>query len=93
MSNKYRGALESISYTLRLYWANRPMIENYFYLDLFWYLPNHRRDAHNMEKPLFDAMQNAGIVKNDKLIMNRTQFVGFDKLNPHVRMEFDDGQI
>lgn len=33
-----------------------------------WMSVSSRRDHHNVIEPIFDAMQKAGIVKNDKLI-------------------------
>lgn len=68
---------------------NHKQKTDFFYLDIYWYLPNRNCDSHNFEKALFDMLQKSGFVKNDKYIMNRTQEVSFDKKNPRVMIQWE----
>lgn len=56
--------------------------DDYVNVDIDWYLPRKNCDSHNYEKGLWDMLQQAGFVTNDKYIMGRTQSVSFDAKNP-----------
>ena len=62
---------------------------DFFYLDMYWWLPNRRLDSHNLLKLSLDVLEHGGLVENDKWILNRTQKVEYDKVNPRVLMEFE----
>ena len=57
---------------------------DYVHIDIEWYLPRKNCDSHNYEKGLWDCLQQAGFVTNDKYIMGRTQSVSVDTKNPRV---------
>lgn len=63
-------------------------IDGLFHLNIHWYLPNRNCDSHNYEKGLFDMLEKAGFVTDDKYIMSRTQSVNFDSKNPRVVIEW-----
>jgi Holliday junction resolvase RusA-like endonuclease len=52
-------------------------IDSYSYIDLWFILPRTNCDAHNYGKVLFDAMEEGGVVKNDKYILPRIMGVGY----------------
>mgnify|MGYP004417311021 CR=1 FL=1 len=68
---------------------NLKPFEKPVYLDIRFYLPNNRIDSHNLKKVLFDALEQGGLVSNDKYIWDRTQHVEIDKNNPRVEIEFE----
>lgn len=56
-------------------------------VDMVIYAKNRRKDFHNMQSAIMDALQFAGIVKNDRII---TEWHGkgfIDKNNPRVELE------
>lgn len=59
---------------------------DYFYLDLEFWLPRQNCDSHNYLKLSMDVLQHGGLVENDKWIMNRTQEIKIDKENPRIRL-------
>jgi len=87
-SSKYRNYIEAESWQVAAYcsrWKIKP-IENYTPVYLYFYLKNMRLDAHNTEKPLFDALERGGMFKNDCFIMNRIMTIERDKENPRVEI-------
>lgn len=52
-------------------------IQEFTYVDLWFILPRTNCDAHNYGKVLFDAMEQGGLVENDKFILPRYQGVGY----------------
>ena len=63
--------------------------DDYFYLDMFFWVPRQNADSHNYKKIVLDVLEHGGLVVNDKWIMDRTQEIKVDKENPRVRMEFE----
>ncbi len=62
---------------------------NYFYLDMYFWLPRQNSDSHNFLKLLMDVLEHGTLVENDKWIMNRTQEIKVEKENPRVLMKFE----
>lgn len=62
--------------------------DDYFYLDLDFYLPRRNSDSHNYLKLLMDVLQHGGLVTDDRYILNRTQSIKVDKLDPRVILKF-----
>jgi len=93
--NRFVWTKEAKQYKESVAWMVKAhMIENdlktqadYFYLDMRWWLPRRNCDSHNYKKILFDMLQNAGFVSDDRYIMDRTQGVEFDSKNPRVLLE------
>jgi len=56
-----------------------PTLDNYFALDLWYVLPRINCDASNYGKVLFDALEEGGIVSNDKYILPRVRGIWHDK--------------
>ncbi len=52
-------------------------IDTFSYVDLWFILPRTNCDAHNYGKVLFDAMEQGGMVTNDKYILPRIMGVSF----------------
>lgn len=67
-------------------------LDTYTHVDCYWYLPRKNCDSHNYEKGLWDMLQQAGFVTNDKYIMGRTQEVHFDSKNPRVIIKWECGR-
>lgn len=63
--------------------------DDYFFLDMKFWMPRRNADSHNYKKLLLDVLEHGGLVVNDKWIMDRTQFIDVDKMNPRCEMEFD----
>lgn len=63
--------------------------DDYFYLDMYFWLPRQNADSHNYKKILLDVLEHGGLVVNDKWIMDRTQEVKVDKENPRVIIKFE----
>ena len=63
---------------------------NYFYLEMYFWLPRQNADSHNYKKIVLDVLEHGGLVENDKWIMDRTQKIEVDKENPRVLMTFND---
>ena len=53
-------------------------IKTFSYFDLWFSLPRTNCDAHNYGKVLFDALEEGGIVANDKFILPRVMGVWHD---------------
>lgn len=75
-----RDYIHSVGFALKL-WARaekfRP-IDSYAWLDLWFILPRLNCDAHNYGKVLFDALEEGGIVTNDKYILPRVMGIWHD---------------
>lgn len=88
-----RDYIAEISEELQL-WVNLEKFKpiTYFtYLDLWFILPRTNCDAHNYGKVLFDAMEQGGIVTNDKFILPRIQGVAYDpKMEPLIILKLPD---
>lgn len=72
-------------------WRNKYDVEtfnNYVYVDMIFHLKHRGQDNHNFFKAVIDSFQKAGIVRNDSLVMPRTQAVYIDKDNPRVEILF-----
>lgn len=52
-------------------------IDTFSYIDLWFILPRTNCDAHNYGKVLFDAMEQGGLVTNDKYILPRIMGISF----------------
>lgn len=91
MTNETRKWLKATAQQLYLHCRqhNIQPITGYTFFDLWWFVPNTKCDTHNSEKALFDVFQKGGLVSNDKFVMNRTQGVNVDSVDPHVVVEFD----
>jgi len=63
-------------------------------VETFVYWPdNRKRDAANIEKILMDAIQDAGIVEDDKDIKDhRTVVMGIDREKPRLEIEISRNQ-
>ena len=88
---EYRDWLKGAAQDVAFYCAqnNLKPIEKYTVVELWWILPNHRIEHHNLEKPLFDALQRGGAFKNDRFVLNRTIEVTVVKDKEGVTMEFE----
>lgn len=62
--------------------------DDYFYLECYFFLSNKRSDSHNYKKLVFDVLKHGGLIKDDNIIMDRTQGIAIDKTNPRVRLLF-----
>jgi Holliday junction resolvase RusA-like endonuclease len=77
LTKEARTYIQGISMALKL-WANQVNfmpIHDYAWMDLWFILPRTNCDAHNYGKVLFDALENGGIVTNDKFILPRVMGV------------------
>ena len=63
-----------------------PMQEDYFYLDMWFWVPRRNADSHNYKKLLLDVLEHGGLVINDKFIMDRTQGIDVSKDDPRCKM-------
>lgn len=63
-----------------------PMQEDYFYLDMWFWVPRRNADSHNYKKLLLDVLEHGGLVVNDKFIMDRTQGIDVDREDPRCKM-------
>lgn len=59
-------------------------VTGFTHFDMEFILGNKNSDSHNYKKLIFDLLQHAGIVENDKWILDRTQKVDYDKADPRV---------
>lgn len=64
------------------------MYNDYVFADMIFYLKHRGQDNHNFFKATIDSFQKAGLVRNDSLVMPRTQEVWIDKENPRVVISF-----
>ena len=63
--------------------------EHYINVDLVYYLNKKRKDSHNLEKVLFDALMGAGLYPDDDILLPRTTNIYIDKYNPRVELELN----
>jgi len=63
----YKAFKESVAWVLRIEQEDMPSIEEPVSVRLFLEL-NPKIDAQNVLKPVFDALQLAGVIKNDRQI-------------------------
>lgn len=68
--------------------AGHTPIDEYFHLDLDWFLPRRNCDSHNYVKGLMDMLEKAGLMTNDRYVMPRTQSVQLDTKNPRVIIQW-----
>ena len=61
--------------------------ENYLDINLVYYLNKKRKDSHNLEKVLFDALMGAGLYPDDDILTPKTGNVYIDKYNPRVELQ------
>ncbi len=64
---KYIAFKESVAWTLRVVYLDKPPINGPIVVRLLMYL-NPKMDATNVIKPVMDAIQLAGVVRKDKQI-------------------------
>ena len=53
-------------------------------VSLVVYLKDHRKDGHNLHAVVYDALQYAGVIENDRQIVAGEWRTEFDKDNPRV---------
>jgi len=63
----YKAFKESVAWVLRIEQEDMPSIEEPVSVRLFLEL-NPKMDAQNVLKPVFDALELAGVIKNDRQI-------------------------
>lgn len=61
-----------------------PQLKDYTYLDMEFFMSRKNADSHNYKKLIFDMLQWAGVVEDDRYIMDRTQSIKIDTKNPRV---------
>lgn len=61
--------------------------EHYIDVKLVYYLNKKRKDSHNLEKVLFDALMDAGLYPDDDILIPKTENIYIDKYNPRVELE------
>lgn len=61
--------------------------EHYIDVNLVYYLNKKRKDSHNLEKVLFDALMGAGLYPDDDILLPKTKNIYIDKYNPRVELE------
>jgi len=83
MTQEARNWMEQAGWLVKSQWKKPPM-DDFFFIDLVFYLKNKQSDSHNYKKLLFDALEQGGLCTNDKYIKDRTQGVHYDKENPRV---------
>ena len=62
-------------------------IDYWRFLDMWIILPRTNADPSNYHKTLFDTLQEAGIVIDDKYLLPRVMGISFDAQNPGVIVE------
>lgn len=80
LTKEARAYIQAMSMALKL-WVNKVgfmPIDDYIWIDLWFVLPRTNCDAHNYGKVLFDAMEDGGVVTNDKFILPRVMGVWHD---------------
>jgi Holliday junction resolvase RusA-like endonuclease len=63
-------------------------VAKYEYFDMKFFLKNSSMDSHNLKKVAFDLLEKAGVVENDKWILDRTQSIEIDKENPRIEISW-----
>lgn len=61
--------------------------EHYIDVSLVYYLNKKRKDSHNLEKVLFDALMGAGLYPDDDILLPKTKNIYIDKYDPRVEIE------
>lgn len=61
--------------------------EHYINVELTYYLNKKRKDSHNLEKVLFDALMYAGLYPDDDILLPKTKNIYIDKYNPRIELE------
>jgi Holliday junction resolvase RusA-like endonuclease len=61
-------------------------IDEYFYIDMKFWLSRKNADSHNYLKIANDMLETSGLTTNDKWIMNRIQKVEVDTKNPRIEI-------
>jgi len=56
------------------------------------YQGNRRRDGHNQMSTVFDALEYAGVIKNDRQIISWFGKTKLDRKNPRVEITVMEGQ-
>jgi Holliday junction resolvase RusA-like endonuclease len=81
LTNEARSYIGAISIQLQSLMRMEKItpIDTFSYVDLWFILPRSNCDAHNYGKILFDAMEQGGLVTNDKYILPRIMGVSFGK--------------
>ena len=59
--------------------------EHYIDVKLVYYLNKKRKDSHNLEKVLFDALMDAGLYPDDDILIPKTENIYIDKYSPLFR--------
>lgn len=59
-------------------------IDKFAYFDMWYILSRTNQDSHNYNKILFDALEQGGIVENDKFIMPRTMGISYNAKEPEI---------
>lgn len=85
LNNEARAWLEATIWEVKSKWKGEP-IDDFFFIDMTFYLKDKRADSHNYKKLLIDAIERGGVCTNDKFVMDRTQAVFYDKENPRVEL-------
>lgn len=86
-----REYLEDVALLVRGYCNKHKIkpVNDYIYLDMYFTLARVNSDSHNYKKLTFDALEQGGLVENDKYIMDRTQEIKIDSKNPKVKICFE----
>ena len=71
---------------LRAQWNLRLPVEEEVFLVIDVYLSANTMDVDNSLKPLLDAMQEAGVLKNDRLVRRATITKHVDRHRPRVEV-------
>lgn len=89
LTQEARTYIGSVGFELRMLMRREKLqpIESYAYVDLWFILPRTNCDAHNYGKVLFDAIEEGGVVTNDKYILPRVMGVWHDS-KPEVIAKF-----
>jgi len=66
---------------------HKKKIEGMVLVELMIWQKDRRKDGHNQMATIFDALEFAGVIKNDRQIANWTCCVGFDRNNPRVEIK------
>jgi len=63
-------------------------IDEYFYIDMKFWLSRKNADSHNYLKVFNDMLETSGLTSDDRYIMNRIQQIEIDHKNPRVEISF-----
>lgn len=83
---EYKNYLTDAAWVTHAFCKQRGIqpISTYTPIYLFFYLRKANSDSHNYKKCLFDALEQGGLFKNDKFILDRTMEIWIDPLNPRI---------